>query len=115
MATPSPVQAQILIVEETYIPPVVEALTIDAMTLQHLPTFNKVNLKLRFLQVEVGLRSSKITGDTSKFDHVISRLPSDVALLIQNIIEISPETNKYDTLRKKLMDLFGKSEETKVR
>ena len=59
--------------------------------------------------------SSKITGDTSKFDHVISRLPSDVALLIQNIIEISPETNKYDTLRKKLMDLFGKSEETKVR
>ena len=85
------------------------------MTPQHLPPFNRENLKLWFLQIEAGMRSSKITGDISKFDHLTSRLPSDVALLIQNIIEIPPETNKYDTLKNKLMDLFGKSEETKVR
>ncbi|KAK9293481.1 hypothetical protein QLX08_011588 [Tetragonisca angustula] len=115
MATHSPVQAEILIAEEAYIPPVVEAPTIGAMTPQHLPPFNKENLKLWFLQVEAGMRASKISGDMSKFDHVISRLPSDVALLIQNIIEIPPENNKYDTLKNKLLELFGKSEEIRVR
>ncbi|KAK9304201.1 hypothetical protein QLX08_004361 [Tetragonisca angustula] len=85
------------------------------MTPQHLPPFNKENLNLWFLQVEESMRSSKISGDTSKFDHVISRLSSDVALLIQNIIEIPHENNKYDTLKNKLLELFGKSEEIRVR
>lgn len=58
---------------------------------------------------------SKITGNASKFDHVISRLPSDVALLIQNIIGTPPETNKYDALKNKLLELFGIPEETKIR
>lgn len=115
MTARSPVQARIPIAEEAYIPPVVEVPTIGAMTLQHLPPFNRENLKLWFLQDEAGMKSSKLNSDTSKFDHVISRIPSDIALLIQNNIETPLETNKHDTLKNKLLKIFGKSEETKVR
>ncbi|XP_043526327.1 uncharacterized protein LOC122537312 [Frieseomelitta varia] len=51
MAKP-PLQTRIPIAEKAYIPPVVEAPTIVAMTPQYLPPFNRENLKFWFLQVE---------------------------------------------------------------
>ncbi|XP_043524736.1 uncharacterized protein LOC122536430 [Frieseomelitta varia] len=86
MATP-PIQARIPIAEEAYIPPVVEAPTIGAMTPQHLPPFNRENLKLWFLQVEAE------QVPPSLYDVLIVNSDADLttlALLADRVMEFRP-------------------------
>ncbi|KOX73840.1 hypothetical protein WN51_13918 [Melipona quadrifasciata] len=111
----SSIQAHIPPVEETHIPPVTETPTIDAVIPQHFPPFNRENLKLWFLQVEAAMRLNRLTSDSSRFNYIIPCIPSDLCTTsIMNIIETPPDSNKYDTLKSKLLELFGKSEETKI-
>ncbi|KOX81214.1 hypothetical protein WN51_00122 [Melipona quadrifasciata] len=101
--------------EEAHIPSDSKAPAISAVVPQYFPPFDKENPKLWFLQVEAALRTSRITNDSSRFDYIIQRLPADVSRLLENILETPPASNKYETLKNKFLELFGKSEETRVR
>ncbi|KAK1137761.1 hypothetical protein K0M31_002255 [Melipona bicolor] len=92
MATPcSPTRAhRTPQTEEAYIPPESEATTINAVALQYFPRFNREEPKLWFIQVEAALRT-------------------------RSILETPPTSNKYETLNDKLLELYGKSEGSRVR
>ena len=102
-------------VEEACIPSVEGTTEIGSMALQRLPPFKKENPKFWFIQVESAMQVAKITSDNTKFHYIISQLEPEILSLIADVVETPPAIEKYQTIKRRLLEMFTQSEESKVR
>ncbi|XP_054720210.1 LOW QUALITY PROTEIN: uncharacterized protein LOC129229859 [Uloborus diversus] len=73
------------------------------------------NPNLWFLRLEAQFALAHVTADETKFNYVVAAIDSDILSSVSNIIVRPPDTNRYDTLKKRLIDLHSESEFSKIR
>jgi len=74
-----------------------------------------IRICIWFAQIEAQFALGGITNDTTKYYHVISAVDTEILTQVTDIIQRPPETNKYDTLKVRLISFFTDSEEKKLR
>ncbi|XP_035228620.1 uncharacterized protein LOC118200760 [Stegodyphus dumicola] len=94
--------------------PIADDLNISRVSVKP-PPFWKVNPTLWFAQLEAQFDIAGITVDSTKFNHVISAIESDILNSVCDIVLHPPVTGKYDTLKTRLIELHSESEESKIR
>ena len=83
-----------------------------------LPTFWIADPVLWFHQVEsvFRTRTPQITRDSTKFDHVMSHLPSEVLTAVRHLIQLPPTTpGLYELLKETLQAAYGKTPATRTK
>ncbi|XP_041451694.1 uncharacterized protein LOC121405153 [Drosophila obscura] len=80
-----------------------------------IPKFNKSNPTLWFAQLERLLSLHNVVRDDNKFDLVSVQLEEDAARAIEDLITRPPTDNKYDAMKRRLLETFGESEDSKMR
>lgn len=80
-----------------------------------LPPFWKENPNLWFGQVEMSFALNKITSDTTKFRHVVVNIDQSMLPYLSDLVEQPPPEGKYDAVKKRIIDTFAESTETKLR
>lgn len=79
------------------------------------PQFNKEKPHIWFIQMEAQFATNGITQDQTKFYHAVQALDSDVLGEVSSVIVDPPTTNKYETLKDKILAEFRDSEEKRLR
>lgn len=79
------------------------------------PPFWAEKPSLWFSQVDSQFTISGITNDETKFHYVVAQLDTRYASEVEDIITSPPESDKYLTLRTKLIERLSASEEQRVR
>lgn len=67
-----------------------------------------------FVQAEAQFALNRITGDTTKFHHVISALPQSAIESVLDFLENPPNTDLYKNLKKLLIDRHSLSESKRI-
>lgn len=75
-----------------------------------LPPFWSHNPTVWFLQVECQFALGGITSQLSKFRHVVSVLPQEVAAQLIDVLTAPPTANQYDALKAALLERTTASE-----
>ena len=88
-----------------------ETATVNATAVK-LPPFWSGNPEVWFKQVESVFATRKITVQQTKFDYVVQALVNSTADKVQSVI-LSPPEEPYITIRKVLIDIFGKTQAQK--
>lgn len=70
----------------------------------YLPSFHH-SVQDMLLHVEGCLANTSAT-DQQKFSTVIGALPTEVATMVQHVIISPPSTNKFDSVRTALLDVY---------
>ena len=78
---------------------------INAVSLK-LPPFWPDRAKFWFLQAEAQFSLRNIVADETKFFYIISSIDQDVADRVLDLLEKPPATDKYKTLKTRLIDAF---------
>lgn len=92
-----------------------EAAHVDRIEQLRIPRFWHENPTLWFAQVEAQFHTHNIRSDINKYFSVVSTLDSSVLQQIADIITTPPETDKYKTLKDKLIARFSDSEAKQLR
>lgn len=71
-----------------------------------LPEFTPTAPKYWFRMIESTFRLKRITSDISKYDHTLAALPKEVGLQLILFIDNPPASNKYETLKEKIIEEF---------
>ncbi|GFQ96940.1 uncharacterized protein TNCT_17111 [Trichonephila clavata] len=79
------------------------------------PPFWKHNPALWFVRLEAQLELAKILNDTPKFNYVLSAVESDILNSVSDLVLKPPENGKYDALKKRLIEVYSESEDSKIR
>ncbi|XP_015925323.2 uncharacterized protein [Parasteatoda tepidariorum] len=79
------------------------------------PPFWKNNPALWFVRLEAQFDLAKITADITKFNHVLSAVESDILNYVSDLVLKPPENDKYEALKKRLVELHSESEASKIR
>ena len=87
------------------------AATVNAAAVK-LPPFWSGNPEVWFKQVESVFATRKITVQQTQFDYVVQALDNSTADKVQSVI-LSPPEEPYITIRKVLIDIFGKTQAQK--
>lgn len=88
---------------------------INASSMLKLPPFWKENPNLWFSQIEIAFDIARISSDQTKFRYTIINLDQTVLPFISDIINNPPETEKYETLKNRIISSFDESNESKLR
>lgn len=80
-----------------------------------LPPFWDKHPILWFASIEAQFAVSGITQDTTKYYSVISTLTSDILNYVSDIVLTPPDTDKYQTLKSRLIADFSDSEQRKIK
>lgn len=80
-----------------------------------LPGFWDNHPDLWFANIEAQFETSGITQDSTKFYHVVSALTSDIMSHVSDIVLTPPETEKYESLKTRLISDFSDSEQRKLK
>lgn len=80
-----------------------------------VPPFWKVNPSLWFAQLEAQFANSNITVDSTKFNHVVASIESEVLSAVHDIVLNPPADDKYATLKARLIAFYAESESSKIR
>ncbi|XP_011685387.1 PREDICTED: uncharacterized protein LOC105448491 [Wasmannia auropunctata] len=68
-----------------------------------------------FNVVEATFALNRITGDETKFRHILSNLDPQTIPFVADLITDPPGLNKYEAIKKRIIDTFGEFQETKLR
>ncbi|XP_036332222.1 uncharacterized protein LOC118743564 [Rhagoletis pomonella] len=79
------------------------------------PPFWKPDPRLWFAQVEAQFVRSGISTDETKFYAIVAEVDSAILAHASDIISAPPATNKYNTLKERLIDEFGESTERRLK
>jgi len=85
-----------------------DAVVVDAVAVK-LPLFWKTSPKMWFNQAEAQFAIKNITVSLTKYYHVIARIPEDVALKVQNVINHISTTasdTPYEDLKKRMLAAY---------
>lgn len=80
-----------------------------------IPPLWKSNIKLWFIQLESNFELAKITNDATKYNHLITAIDPETLTAVSDILFSPPETNKYETLKERLIAEFSASENEQIR
>ncbi|KAM8702465.1 hypothetical protein ACLKA7_001796 [Drosophila subpalustris] len=87
-----------------------------------IPKFNKTNPQLWFAQLERLFHLHNVNTDEQKFDIVSVNLEEDVVIKLEDLIIQPPHintgaplTNKYNTLKQRVLDKFAESADSKLK
>lgn len=86
---------------------------IDAFKIR-VPPFWKHNPRLWFIQLEAQFTMARISTDSTKYYQVLTVLDQDVLKIVEDIVEEPPASDKYETLKKNLIQRLSASESAKV-
>lgn len=78
------------------------------------PPFWSNRPDLWFLQVETQFRIKGITSSSTKYDHLVASLPSDTMEIVADALLNPPSQNKYENLKKLLLQRTRDSEERRL-
>lgn len=87
--------------------------TVAAVALR-LPPFWTADPQLWFVQVEAQFATQRVTADRSRYYHIVSSLPPDVAAEVRDLLLHPPEQDAYDTLKRSLIERTTASEGTRL-
>lgn len=79
------------------------------------PPFCRSDPSLWFIQLDAQFRLGNITVDDTQFYTAISALESEVLQSVRDIILNPPATDKYKTLKEKLIAVYAESETVKIK
>ncbi|XP_036327177.1 uncharacterized protein LOC118739777 [Rhagoletis pomonella] len=96
------------------VPPSAPSLSTQRIAI-HLPKFTRANPHLWFAQVERSFRLHGINEDVDKFDLVTVQLEEEVLLAVEDLVARPPASEKYEVLKKRLLEKFAESPESKLR
>lgn len=77
--------------------------------------FIKTAPKLYFIQMEAQFSLAGITRDTTKYNHVLGTLDPTYLTSVMDLIESPPVTNKYETIKERIITEFQQSDQHKLR
>ncbi|CAD7081697.1 unnamed protein product [Hermetia illucens] len=98
---------------EEFLPPRSDV-RVDSIRDVKLPPFWAPRPTLWFAQVEAQFASNRITTDNAKFNAVISCLDFAILEQIADVVEKPPLVNKYDELKRQLIQRFTDTPETSL-
>lgn len=79
-----------------------------------LPPFWTKNAKVWFAQVEAQFQLHRITSQATKYLHVVSSLPAEVADELEDILAAAPTSNQYDNLKAAILTRKTASERSRL-
>ncbi|XP_023231811.1 uncharacterized protein LOC111631739 [Centruroides sculpturatus] len=79
------------------------------------PPFWKNNPTLWFAQLEAQFAIANVSANITKYYYVISTIESDILESVHDLVTKPPENNKYDTIKKRLIDIYSESQTSKLR
>ena len=79
-----------------------------------LPTFWSHKANIWFAQAEAQFSLRGITGDETKYAHIVSALDENSAERVLDILEDPPSADKYNTLKARLLNSFKLSPKDKA-
>ncbi|XP_037501443.1 uncharacterized protein LOC119375336 [Rhipicephalus sanguineus] len=79
-----------------------------------LPQFWPADPSLWLAQVNSQFVTARVTTQTTKFHHVVSALPAEIASEIRDLILAPPETNPYEKLSGELLKRTSSSERQRL-
>ncbi|GFT22824.1 uncharacterized protein NPIL_274641 [Nephila pilipes] len=79
------------------------------------PIFWRNKAKLWFLQLEAQFANSGISQDATKYNIVVAALDENVLDFVVDILSNPPENEKYDTLKKALLNRLTDTEESRLK
>lgn len=79
-----------------------------------IPPFWANRPTLWFIQVETQFRINTIKSNNSKYDYIIATLPPETMELISDVLTNPPEHDKYETLKRTLIERCQDSEERRL-
>ncbi|XP_076764830.1 uncharacterized protein LOC143431872 [Xylocopa sonorina] len=80
-----------------------------------VPPFWPEQPQLWFNQIEAQFVLSGVTADNTKFYYVMSQLEPKYAVQVQDIFDNPPDTDKYETLKKELVQRLSMSQGQRIR
>lgn len=80
-----------------------------------LPSFWQRDPALWFAQVEAQFHAYRIRADHSRYYTVVAALDCSVLQAVSDILTNPPETNKYETIKTKLISAYSDSQEKQLR
>lgn len=79
-----------------------------------MPPFWADSPEIWFAQVEARFSVMKITGDTAKYNNVVSAIESSVLHQVSDAILHAPPQRKYDNLKEKIIKRYSESSRRKL-
>lgn len=80
-----------------------------------LPPLWRNNIKLWFVQVECNFQLSGITADNTKYNTVVAAIDPETISAVSDILLNPPESDKYNTLKSRLIQELSDSENKQIR
>ena len=90
----------------------INAPSVQAVSVK-LPEFWPDDPEIWFARVEAQFNTRGISADATKFDHVVGVLDNSTASEVKSVLTHPPATNKFEALKKALLDAFSKSQAQK--
>lgn len=78
-----------------------------------IPNFWPENPRLWFIQIEAILSPQK-TSDVNKYFMVVAKLSKEAIQQVADIVANPPENNKFETLKKRLLQIYEESETRQI-
>lgn len=78
------------------------------------PPFWKANVVIWFRQVESQFRVKGVTSDDDMYDLIVGAIDASVLTQVSDLVIDPPATDKYKTLKERIIGCFGDSEEKKL-
>ena len=91
-----------------------QALHVDRVAIKP-PPFWKADPNLWFVQLEAQFALSNISADLTKYNHVVSVIDTGILSQISDLILNPPATNKYDTIKDRLISIYSDSQDKKLK
>ena len=76
--------------------------------------FMRSNPKEWFEVLEQKFYKRNVTSDSDKYFNVIKNLPQDILTKIQYLLESLPENDRYESVKRALIDKFVTKDEVKI-
>lgn len=77
--------------------------------------FWKSDPKLWFIQLEAQFELSHIVLDSTKYNHVLSAIDTDILTQVTDFLINPPQLGKYERIKNRLISIFSDSSEKKLR
>lgn len=79
------------------------------------PPFWRANPALWFAQLEAQFDVYRISKDKMRYNHAVSALDTQILEQVSDIILDPPDDERYQTLKKRLLEVFADSEQQKLK
>lgn len=80
-----------------------------------LPPFWKAKPQLWFMQIEAQFQTNAIRADSTKYNHLVGKLDTDILDKVSDIVMNPPANNRYQTLKDRLIKEFSDSDRKKLK